>query len=79
MLNKSSRGVPPGFKGDFSLYSCVIPGMTKASAVGFMMSIVIATAIVSSRPIWARLIGASSMAWMRKLTGPPIPRADALG
>ena len=33
---------PPGFSGDFSLYSCFIPATTKAIAVDFMMSIMMA-------------------------------------
>ena len=57
--------LPPGLSGDFSPYSRVMPGMTNASAVGFMMSIITASAIASSRPTWVRLSGASSSALMR--------------
>ncbi len=57
--------VPAGFRGDLSPYSAVMPGMTKASAVGFMMSIVTATAIVSSRETWVQEIRASSSALTR--------------
>jgi hypothetical protein len=48
-----------------------MPGITKASAVGFMTSIVKATAMVNSRPTCAQLSDASSSAltWMREARG----------
>ena len=57
--------VPVGLSGDLSPYSKVMPGITKASAVGFMTSMVTATAMVSRRPTWAQLRGASSSARTR--------------
>ena len=57
--------LPVGLSGPLRPYSIVMPGITNASAVGFMMSIMTATAIVSSSPTWARLIGASSRALTR--------------
>ena len=53
---------PFGFNGDFNPYSKVMPGITKASAVGFIISIITAIAIASSRPICAALRGTSSRA-----------------
>src|SRR6266404_5123312 len=57
--------VPVGLSGDLSPYSRVMPGITKASAVGFITSMVTATAMVSNRPTWAQLSGASSSALTR--------------
>ena len=57
--------VPPGLSGPLRPYSVVIPGITKASVVGFMMSIVTAIAIVTSRPMCARVIGVASSASTR--------------
>jgi hypothetical protein len=48
-----------------SPYSVVIPGITKASAVGFMMSIVTASIIVTTSPQCAGVSGASSSALTR--------------
>ena len=61
----AAGNVPPGFSGDFNPYSAVIPGMTNASAVGFMMSMVTAMAMTTSRPMWVRVMGASSSALTR--------------
>ena len=57
--------VPLGLSGPLSPYSVVIPGITKARAVGFMMSIVTAIIMVSIRPACARVSGASSRALTR--------------
>ncbi len=42
--------LPPGLSGDFNPYSIDMPGITNASAVGFMMSMMTASAIASSSP-----------------------------
>src|ERR1700722_6451089 len=65
--------VPVGLRGDLRQYSSVIPGITKARAVGFLTSIVKATAMVNNKPTCAQLSDASSSAltWMREaIRGP---------
>ena len=63
--NKATGTLPCGFRGDFRPYSCAMPGTTNASVVGFMTSMVTATAMTARSARWARWIGVSSNAATR--------------
>ncbi len=60
--NKAAGTVPFGSTGDRSPYSFANPGSTNERVVGFITSIVTATAITTKSPICEELTDASSMA-----------------